>query len=42
MGWPELSVDLMLPQTAFDEFCVQQQAQPLSDGVPAQFLFQKG
>lgn len=31
IGWPELSVDLMLPRSAFDEFCVQQQVQPLSD-----------
>ena len=31
IGWPELSVDLMLPKSAFDEFCVQQQVQPLSD-----------
>lgn len=31
IGWPELSVDLMLPQAAFDDFCVQQQVKPLSD-----------
>ena len=31
IGWPELFVDLMLPQSAFDEFCVQQQVQLLID-----------
>lgn len=31
IGWPELAVDLMLPQTAFDEFCVRQQVQLLND-----------
>lgn len=30
IGWPELSVDLMLPQRAFDEFCVSQQVQCLT------------
>jgi phenol hydroxylase P0 protein len=29
IGWPELFVDLMLPQPAFDEFCVQNQVQLL-------------
>ena len=29
IGWPELFVDLMLPQPAFDEFCVQNQVQIL-------------
>jgi hypothetical protein len=29
--WPELFVDLMLPQAAFDDFCVQQHVQRLSD-----------
>lgn len=42
IGWPELFVDLMLPRSAFDDFCVRQQVQLLSDEVPAQFLFQKG
>lgn len=31
IGWPELFVDLMLPQSAFDDFCVLQQVQLLSD-----------
>jgi phenol hydroxylase P0 protein len=31
IGWPELFVDLMLPRAAFDDFCVQQQVQRLSD-----------
>lgn len=31
IGWPELSVDLMLPRPAFEEFCIQQQVQPLND-----------
>lgn len=31
IGWPELFVDLMLPQVAFDDFCVQQHVQRLSD-----------
>ena len=30
IGWPELSVDLMLPRSAFDEFCVRQQVQRLN------------
>ena len=29
IGWPELFVDLMLPQPAFDDFCVQNQVQLL-------------
>jgi phenol hydroxylase P0 protein len=31
IGWPELFVDLMLPQAAFDEFCSRQQVQRLTD-----------
>lgn len=31
IGWPELSVELMLPRPAFDEFCVRQQVQRLND-----------
>ncbi len=31
IGWPELFVDLMLPQAAFDEFCNRQQVQRLTD-----------
>ncbi len=31
IGWPELFVDLMLPRAAFDDFCVRQQVQLLSD-----------
>ncbi|MCM2297622.1 MAG: phenol hydroxylase subunit [Rhodoferax sp.] len=31
IGWPELFVDLMLPQAAFDDFCVQNQVQVLND-----------
>ena len=42
IGWPDLFVDLMLPRSAFDDFCVRQQVRLLSDEVPAQFLFQKG
>ena len=29
IGWPELFVDLMLPQPAFDDFCAQNQVQVL-------------
>ena len=25
IGWPELAVELMLPSTAFDEFCARNQ-----------------
>lgn len=31
IGWPELFVDLMLPQPAFDDFCLHQQVQFLND-----------
>jgi phenol hydroxylase P0 protein len=31
IGWPELFVDLMLPQRAFDDFCQRQQVQLLND-----------
>ena len=31
IGWPELFVDLMLPRSAFDDFCVRQQVQLLND-----------
>jgi phenol hydroxylase P0 protein len=31
IGWPELFVDLMLPRAAFDDFCVRQQVQLLTD-----------
>jgi phenol hydroxylase P0 protein len=31
IGWPELFVDLMLPRAAFDDFCVRQSVQLLSD-----------
>lgn len=31
IGWPELFVDLMLPQTAFDDFCLRNQVQLLND-----------
>lgn len=31
IGWPELFVDLMLPRSAFDDFCVRQKVQLLSD-----------
>lgn len=30
IGWPELFVDLMLPQAAFDEFCLVNQVQLLN------------
>lgn len=29
IGWPELAVDLVLPQAAFDEFCLTHQVQRL-------------
>lgn len=29
IGWPELSVDLMLPRAAFDEFCTRQRVMRL-------------
>jgi phenol hydroxylase P0 protein len=31
IGWPELFVDLMLPRAAFDDFCLRQKVQLLSD-----------
>ncbi|MBP6276355.1 MAG: phenol hydroxylase [Limnohabitans sp.] len=31
IGWPELFVDLMLPRAAFDDFCVSQKVQLLSE-----------
>ena len=31
IGWPELFVDLMLPQAAFDDFCIRQNVQLLND-----------
>ena len=30
IGWPELSVELMLPERAFAEFCVAQKARVLA------------
>ena len=29
IGWPELAVDLVLPQAAFDEFCLTHRVQRL-------------
>lgn len=29
IGWPELSVELLLPRAAFDEFCARQRVQRL-------------
>jgi phenol/toluene 2-monooxygenase (NADH) P0/A0 len=31
IGWPELFVELILPKSAFDDFCARQQVQLLSD-----------
>ena len=31
IGWPELFVDLVLPQSAFDDFCIRQQVQLLTN-----------
>ena len=31
IGWPELFVDLMLPRSAFDDFCLRQKVQLLTD-----------
>lgn len=31
IGWPELSVELVLPRPAFDEFCITHQVQRLAD-----------
>lgn len=31
IGWPELVVELMLPQTAFEAFCRTHQVHPVSD-----------
>lgn len=31
IGWPELSVELMLPAPAFDEFCRANRVQQLGD-----------
>lgn len=32
IGWPELAVELLLPQPAFDAFCRANQIQLLDDG----------
>ncbi len=34
IGWPELSVELVLPRAAFDEFCVKHQARRLDESTP--------
>lgn len=31
IGWPEMAVELVMPQAAFDEFCVANQVQRLTD-----------
>jgi phenol/toluene 2-monooxygenase (NADH) P0/A0 len=31
IGWPELSVELVLPRAAFDEFCATNKVQRLED-----------
>lgn len=31
IGWPELFVDLLLPRVAFDDFCLRQKVQLLTD-----------
>ncbi|WP_198971471.1 phenol hydroxylase subunit [Xylophilus sp. ASV27] len=31
IGWPELSVDLMLPEPAFEEFCAAHRVRRLDD-----------
>ncbi len=31
IGWPELSVELVLPRSAFDEFCATNKVQRLED-----------
>ena len=33
MGWPELAVELMLPEAAFAEFCRTHQVQMLTDAA---------
>ncbi len=33
VGWPELSVELMLPPAAFAEFCERNQVQRLDEGL---------
>ncbi|MCM2345185.1 MAG: phenol hydroxylase subunit [Acidovorax soli] len=33
IGWPELAVELMLPQRAFEAFCRAQQVRPLGDPI---------
>lgn len=33
IGWPELSVELMLPQRAFDEFCQKHQVRWRDEGT---------
>ena len=33
IGWPELAVELMLPQPAFDAFCSANHVQRLDDGA---------
>ena len=31
IGWPEMAVELVLPEAAFEEFCIANQVQRLSD-----------
>jgi phenol hydroxylase P0 protein len=31
IGWPEMAAELVMPQAAFDEFCLSNQVQRLHD-----------
>jgi phenol hydroxylase P0 protein len=34
IGWPDLSIELVLPQTAFDEFCRCNDVRPMAPPDP--------
>ena len=38
IGWPELSVELMLPERDFEAFCATQKALRLHDASPSQAI----
>ncbi|MBM3393179.1 MAG: phenol hydroxylase [Betaproteobacteria bacterium] len=40
IGWPDLSVELAMPKVMFEEFCIRQQVQLLTDHDPSPMLEQ--
>lgn len=42
IGWPELSVELVLPQSAFDEFCRHNNVKPMPAGAGEAQSFGEG